>query len=221
MDAASAKRMAVMAGLASSVGSHHSTALELSEELVRRAVPVPVLMERGVFGEELNQGVGRADVYRPMAAGTSIELPSDRVDETEPGSVIGLPLDALSAGWKVFHLPHPACAGCCRCEQRDGAGWVRGLESDDPFPMFDAGEGIQSMVPRSGDPCEGGVAVLLAASNLVLAAGGATATVLWIIAVILVIAGIVTLIRGGVLMGIVLIIVGLLVGPGGVSIFTD
>ncbi len=42
---------------------------------------------------------------------------------------------------------------------------------------------------------------------------------LWILAVILVISGIVTLIRGGVLWGIVLIIVGLLVGPGGVSLF--
>ena len=44
-------------------------------------------------------------------------------------------------------------------------------------------------------------------------------TILWIIAVILVISGIVTIIRGGMLMGIVLIVVGLLVGPGGVSIF--
>ena len=44
--------------------------------------------------------------------------------------------------------------------------------------------------------------------------------VLWIIAVILVVAGIVTLIRGSVLYGVVLIIVGLLVGPGGVSLFT-
>ena len=43
---------------------------------------------------------------------------------------------------------------------------------------------------------------------------------LWILAVILVIAGIVTLIRGGILWGVVLIIVGLLVGPGGVSIFS-
>ncbi|HEX6231109.1 MAG TPA: GPGG-motif small membrane protein [Actinomycetota bacterium] len=42
---------------------------------------------------------------------------------------------------------------------------------------------------------------------------------LWIIAAVLVIAGIVTLLRGGVVYGIVLIIVGLLVGPGGVSIF--
>ena len=44
--------------------------------------------------------------------------------------------------------------------------------------------------------------------------------ILWLIAVILVIAGIVTIVRGAVLYGIVLIIVGLLVGPGGVSIFT-
>ena len=45
-------------------------------------------------------------------------------------------------------------------------------------------------------------------------------TVLWLIAVVLVIAGIVTLVRGQMLMGIVLIVVGLLIGPGGVSIFT-
>jgi len=44
--------------------------------------------------------------------------------------------------------------------------------------------------------------------------------ILWLIAVILVIWGIVTIFRGSVLLGIVLIIVGLLVGPGGVSIFT-
>ena len=44
--------------------------------------------------------------------------------------------------------------------------------------------------------------------------------VLWLIAVILVVAGIVTLVRGGVLAGVLLIIVGLLVGPGGVSVFT-
>ena len=55
--------------------------------------------------------------------------------------------------------------------------------------------------------------------GLMLAATNGAATILWILAVILVIAGIVTLIRGGVLAGIVLIIVGLLVGPGGVSIF--
>jgi hypothetical protein len=45
------------------------------------------------------------------------------------------------------------------------------------------------------------------------------AFILWLIAVVLVIWGIVTLIRGQALMGIVLIVVGLLVGPGGVSIF--
>ena len=56
--------------------------------------------------------------------------------------------------------------------------------------------------------------------GFMLAATDGAATLLWILAVVLVIAGILTLIRGGVLAGIALIIVGLLVGPGGVSIFT-
>jgi hypothetical protein len=56
--------------------------------------------------------------------------------------------------------------------------------------------------------------------GFMLAATDGAATLLWILAVVLVIAGIVTLIRGGVLAGIALIIVGLLVGPGGVSLFT-
>jgi hypothetical protein len=47
------------------------------------------------------------------------------------------------------------------------------------------------------------------------------ALLLWILAVILVVSGIVSLVRGQLLMGIVLIIVGLLVGPGGVSLFTN
>jgi hypothetical protein len=45
-------------------------------------------------------------------------------------------------------------------------------------------------------------------------------TLLWILAVVLVVAGIFAIFRGQMLWGIVLIIVGLLVGPGGVSIFT-
>jgi hypothetical protein len=43
--------------------------------------------------------------------------------------------------------------------------------------------------------------------------------ILWLIAVALVVYGIITLVRGGVLMGIVLIVLGLIVGPGGYSIF--
>ena len=43
--------------------------------------------------------------------------------------------------------------------------------------------------------------------------------ILWLIAVILVIWGIVQLVRGEALLGVLLIIVGLLVGPGGVSVF--
>lgn len=45
------------------------------------------------------------------------------------------------------------------------------------------------------------------------------ATVLWVIAAILVVIGVVQLIQGQIILGIVLIVVGLLVGPGGVSIF--
>ena len=45
------------------------------------------------------------------------------------------------------------------------------------------------------------------------------ATILWIIAVILVISGIFALFRKELVWGIVLIVIGLLVGPGGVSIF--
>ena len=44
---------------------------------------------------------------------------------------------------------------------------------------------------------------------------------LWILAVILVVSGIVAIVRQQILWGIVLIIVGLLVGPGGVSVFDD
>ncbi len=46
------------------------------------------------------------------------------------------------------------------------------------------------------------------------------ALLLWIIAVVLVIAGIGALLRRAYLYGALLIIVGLLIGPGGVSIFT-
>lgn len=41
---------------------------------------------------------------------------------------------------------------------------------------------------------------------------------LWIIAVALVIYGVITLINGSILLGIVLIVVGLAVGPGGWSV---
>lgn len=52
-----------------------------------------------------------------------------------------------------------------------------------------------------------------------IALTGGAVTLLWILAMVLVIAGIVSLIRGGILAGVALIIIGLLVGPGGVSIF--
>ena len=48
---------------------------------------------------------------------------------------------------------------------------------------------------------------------------GATDTILWVIAAVLVIAGIIALVRRSMMAGIVLIVLGLLVGPGGVSLF--
>jgi hypothetical protein len=45
-------------------------------------------------------------------------------------------------------------------------------------------------------------------------------TLLLIIAAIFIIAGVVALFRRQILWGVVLIVVGLLIGPGGVSIFT-
>jgi len=46
-----------------------------------------------------------------------------------------------------------------------------------------------------------------------------SSTVLWIIAAILVIVGIVQLLQGQIILGLVLIVIGCLVGPGGYSIF--
>jgi hypothetical protein len=44
-------------------------------------------------------------------------------------------------------------------------------------------------------------------------------TILWLLAVVLVVWGIITVIRGAVALGLLFIVVGLLVGPGGVSVF--
>jgi hypothetical protein len=46
------------------------------------------------------------------------------------------------------------------------------------------------------------------------------ATILWVIAAILVIVGIVQLFQGQILLGIILIIAACLVGPGGYSLFS-
>jgi hypothetical protein len=45
-------------------------------------------------------------------------------------------------------------------------------------------------------------------------------TILWLIAAVLVIVGIVRILQGAVLWGILLIIIGCLVGPGGISVFS-
>jgi hypothetical protein len=61
---------------------------------------------------------------------------------------------------------------------------------------------------------------MIATLAFLAANNGALDTILWIIAAVLVIAGIVSLVRGQIIAGIVLIVVGLLIGPGGVSIFS-
>jgi TM2 domain-containing membrane protein YozV len=61
---------------------------------------------------------------------------------------------------------------------------------------------------------------MLLSTMAVLAQAGeqSSDTILWIIAAVLVIAGIVAIVRAQVIWGIVLIVLGLLVGPGGVSL---
>jgi uncharacterized protein YqgC (DUF456 family) len=44
---------------------------------------------------------------------------------------------------------------------------------------------------------------------------------LWILAVILVVVGVVQLLQGQIIFGIILIVVGLAIGPGGYSIFNS
>lgn len=45
------------------------------------------------------------------------------------------------------------------------------------------------------------------------------AFILWILAVVLVVSGIVAIVRRQYFWGIVLIVIGLIIGPGGISIF--
>lgn len=44
--------------------------------------------------------------------------------------------------------------------------------------------------------------------------------ILWLIAVVLVVAGVLNILRKQLLPGVLLIVVGLLIGPGGASLFT-
>ena len=60
---------------------------------------------------------------------------------------------------------------------------------------------------------------MIGLATQMLAMSGSAATFLWLISAVFVIAGIVTIIRGGVLAGIAAIVIGLLIGPGGVSVF--
>ena len=63
------------------------------------------------------------------------------------------------------------------------------------------------------------MADIFALATLAAKGGANIGTILWVIAAALVIGGIVMIFRGSVIAGVVLIVLGLLVGPGGVSIF--
>jgi fatty acid desaturase len=78
--------------------------------------------------------------------------------------------------------------------------------ADESHHRFERGP-VRVLVPRPSQQADSHGGVLMA-------------FLLWILAVILVIAGIVAIFRSQVLWGIVLIIIGLLIGPGGVSVFT-
>jgi hypothetical protein len=54
---------------------------------------------------------------------------------------------------------------------------------------------------------------------ITISGGIMNSTILWVIAAVLVIVGIVQLIQGQIIFGIVLIVAGCIVGPGGYSIF--
>lgn len=60
---------------------------------------------------------------------------------------------------------------------------------------------------------------MLAALVLAATQSGAINFLLWLVAVVCVITGIVRIFQGAVLWGVVLIVVGVLIGPGGYSIF--
>jgi hypothetical protein len=49
---------------------------------------------------------------------------------------------------------------------------------------------------------------------------GMNASVLWILAVLFVIAGLIGVLQGNVLIGLLLVLIGVLIGPGGVSVFS-
>src|SRR5262249_3832601 len=97
--------------------------------------------------------------------------------------------------------PNPAAEQDCRSARRRGRqGARRGDEENDlargPLAIEEC---LTALVRRYSTPMT---------------------TLLWIIAVIIGIAGVVALLRRQILWGVILIVVALLVGPGGVSIFT-
>jgi hypothetical protein len=95
---------------------------------------------------------------------------------------------------------------------------LRMLIHDPKYPADAAGE---TAGPSSSFPADGQVGIgghPARPPDRLQTGATMSATILWIIAAILVIVGIVQLLQGQILFGVLLIIVGCLVGPGGYSI---
>ena len=80
----------------------------------------------------------------------------------------------------------------------------------------DVGAGFLSLFGGIGAAAVAGLIIWLVA---VAASSSGLGSVLWIVAVAFVVSGVVAIVRGQLLWGIVLIVVALLIGPGGYSIF--
>lgn len=109
---------------------------------------------------------------------------------------------------KLIRLTQPP--SCYRCLNLAPFGVVRGGHLK---WVRNVGRGHRRVIAR-------GISRRTRLSLRLVEKGTTMLLILWIIAAILVISGIVSLVRGQLLMGAALIVVGLLVGPGGVSIFT-
>jgi hypothetical protein len=96
------------------------------------------------------------------------------------------------------------------CSLRLRTGW------EQTYPRTESDRGLGRT--RLSFPRKRGGA-MFEALGLLAAKNGNVHTILWVIAVVLVVAGIIAILRRSIIFGIVLIIAGFLVGPGGVSIF--
>ena len=99
----------------------------------------------------------------------------------------------------------------------DGASLPDDRRGPEPSPLASAGRDALVVTGAALGVAVAGALLWWLASTVT--ASGGLATVLWILAVVLVVSGVLAIVRGQLLWGIVLIVVALLIGPGGYSIF--